>query len=112
LDKLGTDTDPQETDEWRDAIESVIAYEGTARADALLGATVEVARRNGAHLPFANNTSYVNSIPAEDQPEHPGADNREIERRIRSAVRWNAAMIVLRANKDSGRYWFHAFLER
>jgi len=107
LDKLGTDTDPQETDEWRDAIESVIAYEGTARADALLGATVEVARRNGAHLPFANNTSYVNSIPAEDQPEHPGADNREIERRIRSAVRWNAAMIVLRANKDSGELGGH-----
>jgi len=89
------DSDPQETEEWKDAVESVIAFEGSGRADDLLEAAVGVARRNGAHVPFARNTAYVNTISTEEQPVHPG--DRELERRIRSAIRWNAAMVVLKA---------------
>ncbi len=99
------DSDPQETEEWKDAIESVIAFEGSHRADDLLDAAVDVARRNGAHLPFARNTAYFNTIPGEVEPTHPG--DREIEKRIRSAIRWNAAMIVLKANKESSELGGH-----
>ncbi len=99
------DTDPIETEEWRDAVESVIAFEGTNRADSLLSEAVAVARRNGAKLPFAWNSSYVNTISADAQPDHPG--DRHIEKRIRSAIRWNAAMVVLRANKESSELGGH-----
>ena len=99
------DTDPLETEEWRDAVESVIAYEGVDRADELLEEAVAVARRNGALVPFARTSGYVNSISADEQPDHPG--DREIEKRIRSAIRWNAAMVVLKANKESSELGGH-----
>jgi len=99
------DPDPQETEEWKDAIESVIAFEGSGRADDLLEAAVGVARRNGGHVPFARNTAYVNTIPTDQQPTHPG--DRDLERSIRSAIRWNAAMVVLKANKESSELGGH-----
>ena len=99
------DPDPQETEEWKDAVESVIAFEGSGRADDLLEAAVDVAKRNGAHVPFARNTAYVNTIPTDQQPEHPG--DKDLERSIRSAIRWNAAMVVLKANKESGELGGH-----
>ncbi len=99
------DTDPAETEEWRDAVESVIAYEGTDRADELLEEAVSVARRNGALVPFARNSAYVNTVSVDEQPDHPG--DREIEKRIRSAIRWNAAMVVLKANKESSELGGH-----
>ena len=95
----------EEAQEWRDAIASAIAFEGTSHADKLLSAAVETARRHGAHLPFAANTAYINTIAPEDQAPHPG--DRAIEHRIRSAIRWNAAMIVLRANKESSELGGH-----
>ena len=94
-----------ESQEWSDAISSVIAFDGLARADELLGSAVETARRSGARLPFAANTAYVNTIPASEEPDHPGI--REIERTIRHAIRWNAAAIVLRANKESSELGGH-----
>jgi len=99
------DDNATEVNEWTDAIESVIAFEGTRRADILLGHAVDTARRQGANLPFAANTAYINTIAPEDQPEHPGT--REIERRIRNVIRWNAAAIVLRANKESSELGGH-----
>ena len=99
------ETSGAETREWQDAIASVIAFEGTGRADDLLTAAVDVARRAGAKLPFAANSAYVNTIPPDAQPEHPG--NRELERKIRAAVRWNAAAIVLKANKTSSELGGH-----
>ena len=99
------DTDAQETREWVEAIESVIAFEGTEKADALLTHTVDAARRNGANIPFAANTAYVNTIHVEDQPSMPG--DRAMEHKIRSAIRWNAAAIVLKANKDSSELGGH-----
>jgi pyruvate dehydrogenase E1 component len=105
--KMTNQTDDQalEAEEWTDAIESVIAFEGTRRADELLTCAVDTARRQGAHLPFAANTAYINTISPDEQPEHPG--NRAVERRIRSAVRWNAAAIVLRANKETSELGGH-----
>ncbi len=99
------DHDPAETNEWREAIRSVIAFSGTDRADTLLGAAVETARRHGAHLPFADNTAYINTIAPDEQPEHPG--DRALENTLRSAIRWNALAIVLRANKDSSELGGH-----
>src|SRR5687767_7758603 len=99
------DDEAMVTREWTDAITSVIAFEGTERADHVLGKVVETARRAGARVPFAANTAYMNSISVTEEPKHPG--NREIEHRIRSAIRWNAAAIVLRANKLSSELGGH-----
>ncbi len=85
--------------EWSEAIASVIAFEGRDKADAVLSKAVETARLSGAKLPFAANTAYINTIPPDEQPPHPGV--RAIEQRIRAAVRWNAAALVIRANKES-----------
>ena len=94
-----------EAREWAEAIASVIAVDGPKRADELLGTAVDVARRSGARLPFSPNTAYINSIPPDEEPVHPG--NREIEHAIRSAIRWNAMAIVLRANKESSELGGH-----
>lgn len=99
------ETDPDETAEWVEAIKGVIAIDGAGRADDILGHVVATARRSGAHLPFAANTAYMNSIPLELQPEHPG--DRKLEHKIRSAIRWNAAALVLRANKESSELGGH-----
>jgi pyruvate dehydrogenase E1 component len=97
--------DIAEQKEWIDAIASVIAFEGTARADDLLEDVVAVARRSGGRVPFAANTAYINTIPPDAQPEIPG--NREIEQRIANAIRWNAAAIVVKANKESSELGGH-----
>ena len=97
--------DPAHTGEWVEAINSVIAFEGSGRADDILGHVVAAARRAGAKLPFAANTAYINSIPPEAQPAYPG--NRTLEQKVRAAIRWNAAAIVLRANKDSSELGGH-----
>jgi len=94
-----------EAQEWKDAIASVIAFEGTGAADDILTEVVETARRNGAMVPFAGNTAYINTIPPDAEPTHPGV--RAIEHRIRSAIRWNALAIVLRANKTSSELGGH-----
>ncbi len=101
----GSDPDTQEVREWVDAIDSVIAFEGIARADVLLGAAVDSARRAGAKLPFAGNTAYLNTIPPGEQPVHPG--DHAIEMTIRRYIRWNAAAIVLKANKESSELGGH-----
>jgi pyruvate dehydrogenase E1 component len=100
-----TPTDPAEIQEWTDAIASVIAFDGPDRADEILSATVEKARRHGANLPFSANTAYINTIGPDQEPAYPG--DRTIEWRIRTAIRWNAAMIVLRANKESSELGGH-----
>ena len=94
-----------ETDEWLDALNSVEAFEGIGKVDDILDAVVTSARRKGAKLPFAANTAYVNTIPPEAQPPHPG--DRKIEQHIRRYVRWNAAAIVVKANKESSELGGH-----
>ena len=88
-----------EVRDWTDSISSVIAYNGTERADDILEEVVERARVSGAAIPFASSTAYLNTIPMKDEPKYSG--NRELEHRIASAIRWNAAAMVLRANKES-----------
>ena len=62
------DIDPQETQEWLEALESVLLNEGAERAHFLLEKLVEKARRSGAYLPYSANTAYVNTIPVDQQP--------------------------------------------
>lgn len=93
------DIDPQETQEWLEALESVLIQEGTERAHYLLERLVEKARRSGAYLPYSATTAYINTIPPGKEARSPG--NHELEHRIRSYVRWNSMAMVLRANKDT-----------
>ncbi len=94
------DSDALETQEWLDALETVLEQEGPERAHFLLEKLVEKARRSGAHLPFSANTAYINTIPPHLEESHPG-DNA-LEERIRSYCRWNAMMMVAKANKAEG----------
>ncbi|MCS6996398.1 MAG: pyruvate dehydrogenase (acetyl-transferring), homodimeric type [Casimicrobiaceae bacterium] len=91
------DIDPAETAEWLDALESVIEREGYDRAHFLLEALFDKARRSGTRAPFSPNTAYLNTIPPHLEAKSPG--DHEIEHRLRSYVRWNAAMMVLRAGR-------------
>ncbi len=100
-----TDIDPVESQEWRDAIEDVIARDGADRAHYLLDKAVEQARAAGATLPFSATTPYQNTIPADDLLEIPG--DAEMEERIRNINRWNAMATVARRNKDSSEYGGH-----
>jgi pyruvate dehydrogenase E1 component len=93
------DSDPQETREWLEALESVLEREGPDRAHFLLEKLVEKARASGAYIPFNTNTAYVNTIPLSREERLPG--NAELEQRIRALVRWNAMAMVIRANKES-----------
>jgi pyruvate dehydrogenase E1 component len=97
--RLPEDADPQETAEWLESLEAVIRHQGPDRARFLLDTLLQLAARAGAKMPTGITTPYVNTIPAEDQPRFPG--NRELERKIKSAVRWNAMAMVLRANKNT-----------
>jgi len=99
------DTDPQETQEWLDALDGVLEYEGTQRAHYLLERLIDKSRRSGANLPYSANTAYINTIPPGQEERSPG--NHELEHRIRSYVRWNAMAMVVRANKVSSELGGH-----
>jgi len=99
------DIDAQETQEWIDALQSVIDNDGSERARFLLKELADAARQAGTQLPYGLNTPYINTIPVEDQPALPA--DRQIEFKIRSIIRWNAAAMVLRANKISTEYGGH-----
>jgi pyruvate dehydrogenase E1 component len=94
-----TETDPLETQEWLDALSSVIKNEGAERAHFLLESMIDQARRSGTNLPYNATTAYVNTIPTHLQAKLPG--DAGMERRIRALIRWNAIMTVLRANEKS-----------
>lgn len=91
------DIDPQETQEWLDALEVVIQEEGSQRAHYILEKLIDKARRNGTYLPFSSTTAYVNTIPVGQEPKMPG--NLSLERKIRSIIRWNAQIMVQRASQ-------------
>jgi pyruvate dehydrogenase E1 component len=94
---LPPDSDPQETGEWLDALDSVFENEGVERAHYLVGRLIRRARRKGAHLPYSANTAYVNTIPEAHEKRSPG--DSELEHRIRSIIRWNAMAMVVQANR-------------
>jgi pyruvate dehydrogenase E1 component len=95
----GRDADSAETNEWLESLDYVLEAKGPARVQQLLEALDEAAYRNGVELPFTATTPYLNSIPVDQQPPYPG--KRELERRIKSVVRWNAMAMVTRANRSS-----------
>jgi pyruvate dehydrogenase E1 component len=87
-----------ETREWLDSLSYVLETRGGERAAELLRALqIEMARR-GISLPAKLQTPYLNTISAANQPRFPGS--REIERRIKSILRWNAMAMVVRANRE------------
>ncbi|CAA2929916.1 pyruvate dehydrogenase (acetyl-transferring), homodimeric type [Arsenophonus endosymbiont of Bemisia tabaci] len=92
------DVDPIETRDWLQAIESVIREEGVDRAKYLIDQVLQQARKGGVNIAAGSgNCDYINTIYVEDEPDYPG--DMDLERRIRSAIRWNAVMAVLRASK-------------
>jgi len=99
------DLDPQETREWVESLESVLEREGPARAHFLLEKLIDKARRSGAYLPYTANTAYVNTIPLSTQRPIPG--DQAIEHTIRSVIRWNAAAMVVHANRKSSELGGH-----
>ncbi|MEH8032406.1 pyruvate dehydrogenase (acetyl-transferring), homodimeric type [Gallibacterium anatis] len=96
-DMVKNDVDPIETNDWMLAIDSVIREEGVERAQYIIEQLIQRARANDVSLPTGMTTDYINTIPVSEEPNYPG--NLDLERRIRSAIRWNAIMAVLRASK-------------
>ncbi len=101
----GADIDAVETTEWIEAVDAVVEHDGPARARELLRRAIERAQHAGTGPIATLNTPYINTIPAEDEPEFDG--DAELERRLRSIVRWNAMAIVVRANKLSSELGGH-----
>jgi pyruvate dehydrogenase E1 component len=93
------DIDPAETREWIEALQAVLEKDGNERAHFLIEQLVAVARHCGFDVPFSANTAYLNTIPVSRQAKYPG--DQDIEQKIRAYVRWNAMMMVLRANKHT-----------
>ena len=90
-----------ETREWLYSLDYVLQHGGPERVKDLLHQLQIRAQKFGVEIPFTANTPYINTIPREKQPPYPG--DREIERRIKSLIRWNAMAMVVRANKmESG----------
>ena len=93
------DIDPIETQEWLDSLDAVLKQDGNDRAHYLLKKLTDEAYKEGFNKPLTHITPYINTIPPELEVKSPGDQN--IERRIRSLIRWNAAAMVVKANKKN-----------
>jgi pyruvate dehydrogenase E1 component len=93
------DIDPTETQEWLDSLDAVVDVHGKTRARFLLSKLLDRANASQVSFPATVSTPYVNTIPREHEPFFPGDEH--IERRIRAFIRWNAAMMVIKANKHA-----------
>jgi pyruvate dehydrogenase E1 component len=91
------DLESIETQEWLESLDYVLQSNGPARAGQLLQELAAHARRRGIRLPFSANTPYVNTVTTDQESPFPGSP--ELERKIKSLVRWNAIAMVVRANK-------------
>lgn len=98
--KKDQNTEETETREWLYSLDYVLEHGGPERVIELLQQLQIRAHKSGVHIPFSANTPYINTIPREKQPPFPG--DREIERRIKSLIRWNAMAMVVKANKLEG----------
>jgi pyruvate dehydrogenase E1 component len=94
------DIDPGETREWIESFDAAVDHDGRQRARFLLLKLLERARERQVGVPALRSTDYINTIPPEREPWFPGDEH--IERRIRAYIRWNAAIMVSRANKHLG----------
>ena len=95
----GNDLDPIETKEWLESLSAVLQNDGKERAQYLIKQLIEHSYKEGSDLVLSRNTPYINTIPPEEDKKSPGDQN--IERKIRSLIRWNAAAMVVRANKKT-----------
>ena len=93
------DIDPAETQEWLDSLRAVVRTDGSSRAGYLLKKVVDEAYTQGLILPDTRTTPYINTIPSAADVRSPGDQN--IERKIRAYIRWNAAAMVVKANKKN-----------
>ncbi len=91
------DIDPEETQEWLDSLDALLDEKGKTRARHVMLKLLERARENQVGVPALRSTDYINTIPPEQEPWFPG--DEYIERRIRAFIRWNAAVMVSRANR-------------
>ncbi|MCC6144815.1 MAG: pyruvate dehydrogenase (acetyl-transferring), homodimeric type, partial [Candidatus Hydrogenedentes bacterium] len=92
-------TDDDTLRDWLAALDTVMQEEGDDAAAHLLDRLRSYAESHGVRLPFTANTPYLNTIPVEEQPPYPG--DRDLERIIKSMIRWNAMAMVVRANRES-----------
>jgi pyruvate dehydrogenase E1 component len=92
------DIDPAETREWIESLDAVVDAEGRGRARFLLLKLLERAREQSIGVPALRSTDFMNTIPPEREPWFPGDEHAE--RRIRAYARWNAAIMVSRANRE------------
>lgn len=99
------DSDPQETWEWREALDDVLRCDGPQRCTELLHSVLEHARSRGVAVHPIVNTPYCNSIPPAAQPAYPG--DLELEHKITAVVRWNALAMVVRANREGSELGGH-----
>ena len=86
------DIDPLETQDWLESLSAVISKDGNHRAHFLIKELINKAYREGANIPYTQNTPYINTIPPDAEVKSNGDQN--IERRIRSLIRWNAAAML------------------
>jgi pyruvate dehydrogenase E1 component len=91
------DIDPTETKEWLESLSAVLDNDGKNRAQFLIKQLIEHSYKEGSDLILSRNTPYINTIKSEEEQRSPGDQN--LERKIRSLIRWNAAAMVVRANK-------------
>ncbi len=94
----GLNAEEQELRDWVDSFHDLLKRSGPTRAQRVLRELQIHAAHDGVAMPFSANTPYINTIPVDEQPAYPG--NREIERRIKSIIRWNAMAMVVRANRE------------
>jgi pyruvate dehydrogenase E1 component len=99
------DIDPEETQEWLEALDSLIEAEGLDRTHFMLEQLIARARASGAYLPYSANTAYINTIPAHKEEYTPG--DPALEWRIRSINRWNAMAMVVKANRKNSELGGH-----
>ena len=91
------DTDPQETQEWLESLDAVIDEAGQSRARYVMLSLLNRARQKRIGVPSLTATDFINTIGPEDEPWFPG--DEEVERRYRRWLRWNAAVMVHRAQR-------------
>src|SRR5690606_27673862 len=94
-----SDRDPEETQEWMDSFDSLVESQGTERAQFIIRSLLQRAGAKSVGVPHVTTTDYVNTIPVDQEPEFPG--DEAIERRYRAFMRWNAAIMVHRAQNPA-----------
>ena len=93
------DVNPEETQDWLEALHAVLKYEGSARVRYLIRQLTERSRQLGVQIPLKTTTDYVNTILPDQEAKHPG--DLAIEKSIEALIRWNAIVMVLRATRDA-----------